>query len=155
VFKIGGILENQDLILYKMTALKDKPGVAGRALKLFSENCINLEYITESSFVDGAAVMAVCIKAHNEEKVDQLLEKNREIRDALNIIKQHDVCMLGIYGPHFREKVGIASLFFSILGEANINILGISTSVSSVCCLVKANHIFAAKEAILKKFELP
>jgi aspartokinase len=155
VIKIGGILENQDLILYKMTALKDQPGVAGKTLKLFSDNCINLEYITESSSVNGAAVMAICIKAHNEDQVDRLLEKNRDVRDALNIIKQHDVCLLGIYGPHFREKIGIASLFFSILGDAKINILGISTSVSSVCCLVKAKQAFAAKEAILEQFELP
>ena len=155
MIKIGGVLENQDLILYKMTSLKDQPGVAGKALRLFSNKMINLEYITESSTVNGAAVMAICVKSKNERKVDHLLEKNREIRENLNIIKQHDVCLLGIYGPHFREKIGIASLFFSLLGKAGINILGISTSISSVCCLVETKNAFEAKEAILKEFELP
>jgi aspartokinase len=155
MIKIGGILENEDLILYKMTALRDEPGVAGKTLKLFSENSINLEYITESSTMNGAAVMAICVKTKNEDKVDHLLEKNHNIRDTLNIVKQYDVCLLGVYGPHFREKIGIASQFFSLLGESNINILGISTSVSSVCCLVKDKHASAAKEAILQEFELP
>jgi aspartokinase len=155
MIKIGGILENHDLTLYKMTTLKDEPGVAGQTLKLFSDNRINLEYITESSSINGAAVMAICVKSVNEERVDHLLEKNRTVRDSLNIIKQHDVCLVGIYGPHFREKIGIASQFFSILGEAGINILGISTSISSVCCIIKAKNASAAKEAILKRFMLP
>ena len=116
---------------------------------------INLEYITESSSVDGRAIMALCIKTKNEKKVDRLLEKNREIREALSISKLHDVCLLGIYGPHFREKVGIASCFFSLLGSAGINILGIATSISSVCCLVETKNAQAAREAILTEFELP
>jgi aspartate kinase len=155
VIKIGGILENHSLTLYKMTTLKDEPGAAGKTLKLFSDNRINVEYITESSSIDGAAVMSVCVKSINEEKVDHLLEKNRNVRDALNIVKQHDVCLVGVYGPHFREKIGIASQFFSLLGEEGINILGISTSISSVCCIIKAKYAQKAKTAISKRFILP
>lgn len=153
--KIGGILENSGLTLYQITSTNDEPGVAGTILKFYAQRNINLEYITESSTVRGTAVMAICIKREFAAEVDKFIEENQDAIQYLKIKKTDYVSTLGIYGPHFREKHSIAARFCALLGAAGVNIMGISSSISSVCCVIKSDHLEQAKNAVLKKFELP
>jgi aspartate kinase len=150
--KIGGIFENKNLTLYQFTSVDDKPGVAGSILDYFAKNRINLEYITESGTLDEKAVLAICISSGVTNKFDELINK---IKHSFKIKKIENVDIIGIYGPHFREKPAIAAKFFRSLGSVGINILGISTSVSSVCCIIPSNKLVIAQKAILKEFELP
>lgn len=66
-----------------------------------------------------------------------------------------NIASLTVYGPHFREKPAISGEMCSTLGKANVNILGISTSISSVCCLIKDEEYYRAYDALLKVFQLP
>lgn len=153
--KIGGILENTKLALYKITTLEDEPGVAGAILKFYAQRNINLEYITESGSLDGKAYMAVCIKDSFVPEVDQFMNVHADRIKNYKIIKVEDVSTISIYGPHFREKHSIAARFCSLLGAHGINILGMSSSVSSICAIVKTEQLQIARQALLKRFELP
>lgn len=153
--KIGGILETTGLTLYQITSTSDEPGVAGQIFKFYAQREINLEYITESSTVRGTAVLALCIKDVFVNEVDSFVAENQDKIGFLKIKKTENVSIIGIYGPHFREKHSIAARFCAILGAAGVNILGISSSISSVCCLIKSEHLENAKSAILKRYELP
>jgi aspartokinase len=152
LIKIGGIFENKNLTLYQFTSVDDKPGVAGSILDYFAKNRINLEYITESGTLDEKAVLAICISSGVTNKFDELINK---IKHSFKIKKIENIDIIGIYGPHFREKPAIAAKFFRLLGSAGINILGISTSVSSVCCIIPSDKLVIAQKVILKEFELP
>ena len=153
--KIGGILENSHLTLYRIIIDKDQPGAAGSILKFFAQRNINLEYITESGTENGSAVMAVCIKDIEVPEVEKFMQDNQDKIESLQIIKTENVSTLGIYGPHFREKHSIAARFCTLLGASGVNILGISSSISSVCCVIKSDQVEKGKTAILKRFELP
>lgn len=153
--KIGGLLENSGLVLYKITALKDMPGTAGDALKIFAKNSINLEYITESSTTDGQAVMAICVAEEDEEKVDKIFNENEDLANSLHIQKTSDVSVFGIYGPHFREKPAIAAQLCVLIGKAGVNILGMSSSISSICCIIKTDKMQDARQSVLEVFRLP
>jgi len=153
--KIGGMVENTGLIMYKISALEDLPGAAGEILKFFAEKNLNLEYITESGITDGKASMTLCVKELVGNQIDQYLEKQKDFKEKLNIHKTGKVCVLGVYGPHFREKPSIAARFCTLLGKADVNILGLSSSISSICGIIKSKELEKAKKAILKGFELP
>jgi aspartokinase len=155
LIKLGGIYENRNLTLYQFTSLDDKPGVAGALLDYFAKNKINLEYITEAGASDDKAVMALCIASSETDKFDDLINEKNKIMFSFKIKKIENVDILGIYGPHFREKPAIAALFFRVLGAAGINVLGISTSISCICCVIPSNKLKIAHKALLKEFELP
>jgi len=152
--KIGGLVEQGNLVMYTVTALADQPGVAGMVLNLLANTGINLEYITEISYKDNSAAISFCIDADTVDTADEVLQKNIDA-DSLQISKIEYVTTIGIYGPHFREKPGIAAMFCSILGEAGINILGISSSISTISCIIDIRDIERAKRLLLEKFELP
>jgi aspartokinase len=153
--KIGGILETNDLTLYCFTDLKDQPGAAASVLKFFGEKKLNLEYITESTAADDTAVMTVCVKSKIVKKIESFLRKNEDISKHLNISKTDNVSVIGIYGPHFREKPSIAARFCITIGEVGINILSLSSSISSICGVIKSSKVKLAKKVLLKRFKLP
>jgi aspartokinase len=154
-FKIGGLVENQNLTMYRMTAVEDQPGAAGEVLIEFARKQVNLEFITESSAKEGLAVMLICVKSQLAERIEEYLIHNSGIREKLNITKTENVSMLGIYSPHFREKPSLAAYFCQVLGKTGINILGLSSSISSICAVIHKDEIEKARWALLEVFELP
>ncbi len=65
------------------------------------------------------------------------------------------VAMLGVYGPHFREKPGILSTFLTALGKSSAPVLGVASSISSLCALVPESHFDAARDALAEAFDTP
>ena len=153
--KIGGLVENSDLTMFRVTSIKDEPGAAAEILKLFAHKKISLQYITESNIPGATAVMTLCVEAGRADKIDKLFAKHDQIMKQIKIKKIDDVSVIGIYGPHFRDKPVLAAMFCKILGDAGINILGISSSISSISTVIVSSQLKNAKKALLKKFELP
>jgi aspartokinase len=153
--KIGGLVENTDLTMYRITSIEDRPGVAGEILKIFAEENVKLQYITESSTPNQSAVMTICVVEEEAEIIDILFKKNSDILDQIMVTKFSDVSVIGIYGPHFRDKPVLPAKFCRILGRAGINMLAISSSISSISSVIKSDQLISAKNALLKEFELP
>ncbi len=153
--KVGGILETDNLTLYKFSDLKDQPGSAAEVLNFFGAKNLNLEYITETSASNDIAAMTVCVKKAISKKMDSFLKDYPKLKKSLKVEKKEEVSMLGIYGPHFREKPAIAAKFCSLIGKAGVNMLSLSCSISSVCCVIKSKHLSRAKSSLLEYFKLP
>ncbi len=153
--KIGGLLERNGLTLYQIRSPEDKPGVAAMILKFYAQRNINIEYLTEAGTMQGGAVIHVCIDDIYFEEIQQFIKKNPQSVDGFNIHYERHMSTIGIYGPHFREKPGIGARFCSLLGTAGINIYGISSSISSICCVIKSVQIEDARRAVLSYFQLP
>ena len=66
-----------------------------------------------------------------------------------------NVSLLSIFGPDFRERPNIAGVFFSALAAQGINILAVSTSISTLSCLIDGDRLDDAVAAICDVFELP
>jgi aspartokinase len=154
MLKISSILLNENLTLYRLASLSDKPGSVGYILDLLGNENINIEYITETGTLNDFAALTFCVKIEDTEKVDVVFEEknlNRELR----ILKTENTCSIGIYGPHFREKPRIGSDFFKLLGNKGINILGISTAFSSISCIIEEDRLESALQAIKQNYKLP
>jgi len=152
--KVGGLVEQCHLILYTITSLDDQPGTAADILSVFAAKKINLEYLTEGTCQQNHAVISFCVDMEIGIQVDEIIKADFE-ENSLAITKKEYVCILGIYGPHFREKPGIAATFCRVLGRAQVNILGISSSISTISCIVDIRDHDRAKHALLSYFEMP
>jgi len=152
--KIGGMVEQTGLTLYSILSLPDKPGTVARILKVFSEHKVNLHYITEGSSQDGTAILSFCVDQDGDKQIDEVLSQVVQ-RTEIQIKKQEYVGIIGIYGPHFREKPSIAAKLFEALGRVEINILSISSSISTISCIVSLKEFDKARDIILQEFELP
>lgn len=153
--KIGGILETKDLQMVSILSAPNQPGVAGKVLTVLGKNNVNIEFITESENLEGTADITFCFKSQDKEKVRQLLAGMRGIVRARGDKWYDNIAILVVYGPHFREKPAISGRMCEQLGKYNINILGISTSISSISCVISQEDYEPAMNALLEAFELP
>lgn len=141
--------------MLKIVALPNKPGYAGKILTQLGRANINLHFIAEGEDAHGLANMTICISPDDAKQAIDIITAQKNGDQNQKVEEIPHISTVTVYGPHFREKPAISGEMCSALGHANVNILGISTSISSVCCLITDTEFDNAYEALLKVFELP
>ena len=152
---IGGILQAKNYTMLKVVGLPNKPGFAGQILTKLGRANINLHFIAEGEDAQGYANMTLCIFPKDANEAVEIIKSQKNGNKEQQVEEIPNIASLTVYGPHFREKPAISGEMCSTLGKANVNILGISTSISSICCLIKDEEFYRAYDALLKVFLLP
>ena len=153
--KIGGILSQNGLVMLKLLGIPNQPGTAGKLLTVLGEANINLYFIAECEDNQNRGNITICVSDDEETKALSLLREHSQYWDHITLSSEGQISTLTVYGPHFREKPAVSGKMCSSLGINNINILGMSTSISSICCLVFDKDYDRAYSALLDVFELP
>ncbi len=151
---IGGILQYTDLALVGMMAVPDRPGVAAAIFKTLGKRGINVVSIVQLVDLDNNTHVVFCVASKDASVALGLLEPVKERFGGRGITHRARVAVVSIYGPDFRERPGIAGMMYTALADAGINILSISTSISSVSCVIDRARLDDAVEALKDKFEL-
>jgi len=152
---IGGILQAKKYTMLKIVGLPNKPGFAGKILTKLGRANINLHFITQGEDTHGFATMTLCIDPKNSKEAVEIINSKMIGDDNHSVEETPNISSLTVYGPHFREKPAISGEMCSTLGDVGVNILGISTSISSICCLLKDEDFDRAYDALLSVFDLP
>ncbi len=152
---IGGVLQGRGLAAVRMMGIPDRPGVASRIFRVLGQAGINVELITHCLDERGKSHITFCVERARLEETLTLLESHRKDVGFEQMGFLRNVALISVFGPHFRERHGIAGAFFHALAGANINILAISTSVSTCTCLISEEELGKATEALERVFEVP
>jgi aspartate kinase len=153
--KIGGIIQNRNLAKIGVMSIPDRPGVAGAIFSALGAKGINIPFIVHTIDINELDNIVVCVAREDLTAALEALETVRETVGAEEIVYDGEVGIVSLFGPHFGERPGIAGVMFSALASTGINILAISTSISSTSCLVDASDMDEAVQALEETFELP
>ena len=66
-----------------------------------------------------------------------------------------DVAVVSIFGPHLREKPLVPGRMFTSLSRAGVGSLAVSTSISSLSCVVRGADLELALKALNAVFDAP
>jgi aspartate kinase len=152
---VGGMLQTRGLVLIQVLGARKGPGVAGRTLSTLGRNGINV--IGVASFADIHELGNICF-AINKDDLDQALGLLQTIKEEIRAEKidyLRNCCSVSIYGPHFSERPSIAGRMFDAIAEAGIDIHMISTSISTVSCVIAEDRLQAAVEKLKDYFLVP
>jgi len=153
--KIGGIMQTTGLAKVGVMSIPDQPGIAGKIMSAMGERGINVQFIVQLIDIKEFGHVVFCIAEDELEHAQDILESVREEVGGERIIQRPNVAIISIFGPDFRERPGIASEMFSALGAKQINILAISTSISTLSCVIDAGRLDDAVGAMRETFDLP
>jgi aspartate kinase len=153
--KIGGIMQTTNLAKVGVMSIPDRPGTAGRVLAALGEKGINVQFIVQCIDILENDHVVFCISQEKIEFAQEILEGVRRELGAERVIQRPNVAIISIFGSDFRERPGVAGEMFSALGDKGINILAISTSISTLSCVIDANHLEKAVTTMRETFELP
>jgi len=152
---IGGIIIDENLTLIRIYNLPDEPDWGGMALEEFCFHGMSVNFISENRGSDGKANMGITLKVRDKEMFEKALAAVQELTDGISVDPLFPVCLITAYGPHFKERCGLAATAFRALGLKGINILGISTSISSISAVVHSDDLELAQYALEDVFEVP
>jgi aspartate kinase len=153
--KLGGIIQNRDLAKIGIMSIPDRPGVAGSILGALGDRGVNCPFIVHTIDLNELDNIVICVARGQLPIALRVLATVKETVGAKEVVHDGEVGMITIFGPHFGERPGVAGTMFSALGSVGINILAISTSISSLSCLIDVNDMDAAMRALEEAFELP
>jgi aspartokinase len=154
-FKIGGIIQKRGLAKIGVMSIPDRPGVAGLIFSALGEKGINCPFIVHTIDLNNLDNIVLCVA---QERLPHALAELEAVKDTLGaqeVTYDREVGIVAVFGPHFGERAGIAGTMFSALAQAGINILAISTSISSLSCLIDAAEMDKAVRALQQAFERP
>lgn len=153
--KIGGIIQSRQLAKVGVMSVANQPGVAGTILEALGKKGINVQFIVQLVDLCGRGNVIFCVEQRDLQATLQVLTRVQSSVDSERIIYHSPVGIISIFGPHFRERPSIAGMMFTALGDAGINILAISTSISTLSCVIEEDLLPEAVRAISQVFELP
>lgn len=143
------------LATVSILSLPDRPDVPGMILHAMGGRNINIEFVVHNVDIEGNGNMTFCIDQKNLEVALEVLEGVKPLIEARGISYHPNVATVSVFGPHFRERPMISGLMFNALGTAGINVMAISTSISSCSCVIEADQIEDAMRALHETFEAP
>jgi aspartate kinase len=153
--KLGGILQNDHLAALSVLAVKDRPGIAAAVLDVLAQRDINVQFVVQVIDQHMQDQIVLCVDRTDLPASMEAIETIRPHVEPAAIVARADVASVAIFGPDFRERPGIASRMFRALAERGVNILAISTSISTVKCIVELARLPDALIGIGDYFELP
>ena len=153
--KISGIMRNDHLARISVLSIPDRPGVAAALLNALGERKLNVQFIVQCIDEQNRDHIVLCVDRDDLEACERAIREIVPALQAEHVLCDPHAASIGIFGPDFRWRPGIAGRMFQALARAGVNILAISTSISTVMCVISADDLPAAEEAIRETFALP
>ncbi len=153
--RIGGMMHSSGLAMVGVLAMPSRPGIAGKILSTLGNHTINVPFIVQIVDHNGNDHVVFCVRSVDLPAVLDLLEDIRQEVLAKEVLHETNVGTVSIFGPDFRQRPGIAGQMFAALGRAGINIKAISTSMSTITCVIEGSRVRDALAALEETFELP
>ena len=151
----GGLIQNDHLAMIGIMDIPSRPGVGGRLFSALSDQGINVELIVHLIDLEERDHIVICV---NRDDINQTLAVAERIREQVGgkaVTTDPQVASVSLFGLNFREQRGVASQMCKALADCNINIRAISTSLSTITCVIEAQCLEDAVHALREAFTLP
>jgi aspartate kinase len=152
---VGGIMRNDRLALLSVLGVPDRPGVAARIFAALGQEKISAHFVVQCIDHEGQDHVVFCVLREELERAAEVARTSCECLGAGRLLLRPEVASVALYGPDFRQRPGIAGAMFSALAAAEVNILAISTSISTVSCIVDLDQADRAEQVLRETFLMP
>lgn len=152
--KIANIIQQRDLALIGVMAIPDRPGMAATIFEALGSRGINVQFIVQCVDLSNRSHVVLCVASKDLATSLGVLEPVKVRIGAEQLIHNPQVGVVITYGPEFREQPGVAGKVCAALAVAGINILAISTSFSTVSCVVPGDRLADAVRTLKDAFDL-
>ena len=150
----GGLIHNDHVAMIGLMDIPSHPGVGGKLFSALSDQGVNVEFIVHLIDLQELDHIVLCV---DREDLSQALEVAERIRGEVGgkaITSDPEVALVSLFGPDFREQRGVACQMCQALGDQGINIRGISTSLSTITCVIESDRLDEAIVALRDVFSL-
>lgn len=150
---VRGVAADKKQAKVTVVGVDDKPGEAARLFRDVAEAGINVDVIVQNVSHDGRANISFTIPEEDIARVQKLFEDHNVVKNT-EVAYDDQIAKISIVGVGMRSHTGVASKMFSVLAEAGVNIIMISTSEIRVSVVIPKDRADEAVQALHAGFGL-
>lgn len=156
-FIIRGVAHDDKVAKLAVLGVPNHPGIAHSIFSALAKAHVDVDMIVQSirNVEKNVTDMVFTIASDDLAAAKAIVDKVADQLDAIAVLVEEDVAKVSIVGAGMLGSPGIASRMFGALARADVNIDVISTSEISISCLIKADKVKAAVNAIHDEFFPP
>ncbi len=136
-----------------LTGVRDEPGIAGRIFTALADANVNVDMIIQNEPVseEHGADLSFTVERDDMETAVAAL---KELNVGDQVLTDERIGKVSIIGAGMRSHPGVAAKVFRTLGDNGINIEMIQTSPIKISCVIAADEVPNAVQALHAAFEL-
>ena len=143
---------NKKISKLVLRGVADRPGIAAEIFGILGSKGFNVELVVSTGGTRGTADICMAVSADQQEVVRQTLEETKEETMASDVVSDPDVALVSVVGLNLSKVPGVAGRMFKALSAKGINIEIISTSLTSVTCMIPKGRTGEAVAALEGEF---
>jgi len=151
---VTAVTHSDDEARVTLTGVRDEPGVAGRIFTALAGANVNVDVIIQNEPVgdDELADLSFTVDRSDLTTATDTIAALGDV--SLKVRTDEQIGKVSIVGAGMRSHPGVAAKVFEVLGSEQINIEMISTSPIKISCVIPAERVSDAVNALHKTFEL-
>jgi aspartate kinase len=152
---ISGIAHDRSEAKVSVIRLPDRPGVAATVFGPLADAGVNVDMIVQNIAHDGTTDISFTVPRSQVEEAERIARDVAVEVGALSVDVDLEIGKVSLVGAGMRSHPGVAAHAFRALAEAGINIEMISTSTIRISCVVRADQVERAVQALHDAFDPP
>ena len=150
-FKVFDVLHHEHLSLISLSLAE--PVSLPELFERLEEKDIKIKFLVSHHENEGTLHLTFCVERSSLKTTHNTLLDLPLKEDVIDI--QPEVGMVAIHGPHFAEEPGIINVMHRALSSQGLQVLAISTTVSTSYFIIPASEVVRALEILREAFEIP
>lgn len=146
--------KNVDVAEVVIHQVPDQPGIAAEIFGQLGQRGFNVELVISSPGVGKHANISFAVRTNELQDVLNVLEELKGELKYENVSFRENIALLTLAWHMLSSQPGSAGRIFGSLSKKGINIQAISTSLSSITCVLFTDQVEDAEKALKEEFGL-
>ena len=152
---VSGIAHDRSEAKVTVNRVPDRPGVAAALFGSLASAGVNIDMIVQNVSHDGSTDISFTVPRANLVDAERIAKQVAGEIDAESVDVDAEIAKVSLVGAGMKSHPGVAAKVFETLASAGINIEMISTSTIRISCVVRADDVEAAVQALHTAFDPP
>jgi aspartate kinase len=150
---ISGVTHDTSEAKVSILAVPDRPGVAARVFRALADAGVNVDMIVQNTSQHGTTDITFTLPKSDLPVAGPILDALAGEIGASGVEQDSEIAKVSLIGAGMKSHPGVAADMFDALAEAGINIEIISTSSIRISCVVRADQVERAVQAVHARFQ--
>jgi aspartate kinase len=151
---ISGIAHDTSEAKVTVFGVPDQPGIAASVFRPLAEAGINVDMIVQNVSEQGHTDISFTLPEDDLDRATTILDGVAGRMSAAGVVAERGIAKVSLIGAGMKSDPGVAADMFEALAEAGINIQIISTSSIRISCVIRADAVDDAVNAVHARFKL-
>jgi len=152
--RVRGIAHEEHVARLSVVGVPDRPGIAAAIFEPLAEADIAADVIVQTASHEGITDMSFTVSSADGKRAREILESVAHSIGARTVLAQNGLAKVSVVGSGIRGQPGVAARIFQTLASNGINIEMISTSEIRITCIITADRVKDAVQALHTAFQL-